>query len=112
MDAESFGEDRCGESAGEGEQCAVAAGAAGDAVDCQALAQVLGRDVRPGLAAREQPAVLFAVGDALASEASAIEASGSGRTFAPRANVIAVSPRSVIVMSLVHSCAIRVSGWA
>jgi hypothetical protein len=25
-------------------------------VDCQALAQVLGRDVRPGLAAREQPA--------------------------------------------------------
>jgi hypothetical protein len=40
---------------------AVATGAAGDAVGRQALAQVLGGDMRAGLAAREQPAVLFAI---------------------------------------------------
>jgi hypothetical protein len=68
VDAEALGEDRCGESVGEREQRAVAAGAAGDAVGCQALAQVLGSDVGAGLAAREQPAVFVAVGDALVSQ--------------------------------------------
>jgi hypothetical protein len=34
----------------------------------QALAQVLGGDVGAALAAREQPAVVFAVGDALVSK--------------------------------------------
>jgi hypothetical protein len=57
VDAEALGEDRCREPAGEGEQRAVAATTAGDAVGCQALAQLLGGDVRPGLVDREQPAV-------------------------------------------------------
>jgi hypothetical protein len=56
VDAEALGEDRCREPAGEGEQRALAARTAGHAVGCQALAQVLGGDMRPGLAAREQPA--------------------------------------------------------
>lgn len=68
VDAESFGEDRCGEPAGERQLCAVATGATGDAVGRQALAQVLGGDVGAALAAREQPAVVFAVGDALVSK--------------------------------------------
>jgi hypothetical protein len=53
VDAEALGEDRCREPAGEGEQRALAARTAGHAVGCQALAQVLGGDMRPGLAARE-----------------------------------------------------------
>jgi hypothetical protein len=68
VDSEALGEDRCRESAGEGEQRAVAAGTAGDAVGRQALAQVLGGDVRPGLAAREQPAVFFTIGNPLVSQ--------------------------------------------
>jgi hypothetical protein len=65
VDAEAIGEDRCRESAGEGEQRAMAARTAGHAVGRQALAQVLGGDVRRGFAAREQPAVYVLVGDAL-----------------------------------------------
>jgi len=63
--AEALGEDRCRKPAGEGEQRAAAARTAGDAGGCQALAQVLGGDVRAGLAAREQPAVYVSVGDPL-----------------------------------------------
>jgi hypothetical protein len=61
VDAESFGEDRCGEPAGERQQCAVATGAPGDAVGRQALAQVLGGDVGAALAAREQLAEILDV---------------------------------------------------
>jgi hypothetical protein len=42
MDAEAFGQDRCRESAGEGEQGAAVARTACHAVACQALAQVFG----------------------------------------------------------------------
>jgi hypothetical protein len=44
--------------------------------------------------------------------ASAIDASGSGKAIAPRATVIAISPLSAVVMSLVRSRAILASGWA
>ena len=62
VDAEALGEDRRREPTGERQQRAVAAGTTGDADGCQALAQVLGGDMRPRLAAREQPGGAFSIG--------------------------------------------------
>jgi hypothetical protein len=73
---------------------------------------VLGGDVRPGLAAREQSAVYVSVVDALVAQGERDRRQRLRRDDRAARERGRDSPLSAVMMALVGSCAIRVSRWA